>query len=615
MKWISFLRKYGPVPGNDNMYDEVIRRSARYHKLNPIIFSHPQHTTVLNCFAETASPASVILTGTAGDGKTYLCGLVWKTLGGDEREWNSNANYYRIHQSFAGQKVPIHVIRDLTAFGPGDEEKMGMTKVDMLQMFAHSLFHPETEDIFLIAGNDGQIVEALRHAPDSEEIVRARQVFETLLVENRQRLEDVRVTLFNLSRNASVALFDQALQAFLSHEAWQTCYDTNPSEQDFFGPRCPVRHNYELLQQPLVQKRLRALFELCDYNDLHVPIRQILLLLTNAVLGHPGCKDHLMTAADVPKIIRKGTVSQASLYANVFGANLSESRRSAIPIFEYLNRFRIGYETTNRIDNVLIYGADDTELRAEFDLLLGADSFYGADESYKAAQKEYVEGTDESEQSGQRFLQQLIRQRQGLFFKIPADQEAEFGLWDLTVFRYAGEYLEHIVKVLQVGRKVEHRLLARLVRGLNRIFVGMLVAHEHDVILATGFSSSDDRVCRVLEAEIALSHPLGEKVEIAWHEGMPILRVVLAPAVERSLELHLVRYEFLSRVAEGALPGSFSRECYEDILAFKSQLLTALRERSQGQPEDNTGQFVFQILSLDDRGVPSTETVEIHHAT
>ena len=44
-------------------------------------------------------------------------------------------------------------------------------------------------------------------------------------------------------------------------------------------------------------------FELCDYNGLHVPVRQILLLLTNAVLGHPDVNHHLMVPADVPRVI------------------------------------------------------------------------------------------------------------------------------------------------------------------------------------------------------------------------------------------------------------------------------------------------------------------------
>ncbi|MEI2679107.1 MAG: hypothetical protein V9G29_15385 [Burkholderiaceae bacterium] len=40
-----------------------------------------------------------------------------------------------------------------------------------------------------------------------------------------------------------------------------------------------------------------------------------------------------------------------------------------------------------------------------------------------------------------------------------------------------------------------------------------------------------------------------------------------------AFDLTPIRHEFLSRVAEGALPASFSNECLEDLLAFKAKLL------------------------------------------
>jgi hypothetical protein len=147
---------------------------------------------------------------------------------------------------------------------------------------------------------------------------------------------------------SSAELFDRAIEAFSTHPGWQELQQSNHGENEVFGPKCPIRHNYELLQTPLIRSRLHALLELCDYNGLHVPIRQILLLLTNAVLGHPDAKDHLMVPADVPKILSTGTVSKASLYNNMFGGNLSDIRRQGITIFDYLERFQIGHETSNR---------------------------------------------------------------------------------------------------------------------------------------------------------------------------------------------------------------------------------------------------------------------------
>src|SRR3954451_2573444 len=82
-KWVRFLRQYGPIPRNDNMYDEHIRKSARRAGVSPISFVHPIEHVVLLPFGEgAAGPASVVLTGTAGDGKSNLCGKIWTRLGG-----------------------------------------------------------------------------------------------------------------------------------------------------------------------------------------------------------------------------------------------------------------------------------------------------------------------------------------------------------------------------------------------------------------------------------------------------------------------------------------------------------------------------------------------------
>jgi hypothetical protein len=424
----------------------------------------------------------------------------------------------------------------------------------------------------------------------------------------------VPLRFFNLSRIPSTQLFDLALDAFLAHEGWTECYNEAGDEAGFFGPRCPIRHNYELLKTPLVQSRLRALFQLCDCNDLHIPIRRVLLLLANAVLGHPDAKDRLMRAADAREVIHNGTVAKASLYNNVFGGNLTEHRRDSLEVFEYLNRFSIGRETSNRIDNVLIFGEADENLRPYFDELLVADTFYGADESYYAAQREYIEGADETNASSEAFLELLVSQRRGMFFKIPAAKEDELSLWELTVFKYAGEYLSRVLLVLRSGGKVDRPILARLVRGINRVFVGMLVNTDRELVLATSFSFSHAKVSRMLEDRISVMPRLSEKVEVCLVRDRPTLRVSMSSDVHCELPLNLTRYEFLSRVAEGALPRNFSRECYEDILAFKSRALAALAKRQQGQGTDEAAVLTFRLLGLDDYGNPAEEVVEVARA-
>jgi hypothetical protein len=130
--WIRFLRGYGPVPRNENMYDEFIRRSAKRLGVIPLDFEHPAREEVLDVL-RSPIPTSVVLTGTAGDGKTYLCRQVWEALGGDPALWQSKepllsatidvgdelpgAPGDQLRQNKPGANT-LHIIRDLSAWAP-----------------------------------------------------------------------------------------------------------------------------------------------------------------------------------------------------------------------------------------------------------------------------------------------------------------------------------------------------------------------------------------------------------------------------------------------------------------------------------------------------------------
>ena len=627
--WIRFLRQYGPVPRNDNMYDETIQRSARRQGISPIEFEHPYQVRIVNCFNQaTANPVSVILTGTAGDGKTHLCRQVWKLLKGSDDDWASDSPYLTIgfhypkdRTTWPGSEEPslyrsvkIHFIRDLSGWAPQQGAEWEKDKEALLQRFCHSLFDSEADDIFLIAANDGQLIESFRRLRATEDVKRARQVFEDLLVEDRQEHLGVRLRFFNLSRASSAELFDRAIEKFLAHPGWDELKQDVPAENDVFGPKCPIRRNYELLDTPLVRARLRSLLELCDHNGLHVPVRQILLLLTNAVLGHPDVKQHLMLPGDVPKVIAAGTVSKASLYNNIFGANLSDIRRQSITIFDFLERFQIGYETSNRVDNLLIFGEDDEHLGGYFDTFIGKDKFYGADERFYAAKREYIEGTSEDEEKSNEFLKMLVAQRRGLFFKIPRESESELNLWELTVFKFAGEYLDEVADVLKRDAVVKRPLVSRLVKGLNRVFTGMLINSDRELYLATSGNYSQAKVSRILVERVSVEPSKGEKVILRFDpaSGRVLLSVFFMPENFVDFNLTLIRYEFLSRIAiEGALPASFSKECYEDLLAFKSQLIAAYSKRQAREEVPSGSTISLKLLSLTEQGTPDPRDVEI----
>lgn len=602
-QWIQFLRQYGPIPTKDSLYDENLRRLARRTGIQQILFKHPFEEKVLSHFDPGALDTSVILTGTAGDGKTFLCGRIWEHVNGSPVQWAGQEPYLATNVQRGDGSVTIHVLRDLSGWVPLQGTEWPQGKLDLMHRFCASLFANHTREIFLIAANDGQLTETLRRLPTNEHVVRAREAVEEMLVRDRETHDGCRVALYNLSRGSSAELFDLALDAFVAHPGWRVCADEARAPDHLFGTECPIRRNYELLSDPLLRKRLRALLELCDQNGLHVPVRQILILLCNSVLGHQSLPkhDYLMRASDVPLIVAGGTRHLASIYNNIFGGNLPESRRSRAMIFDYLERFQIGRETANRIDNILIFGESHDLLRARFEQLVAADRFYGEDPAFAAARQSYVEGADETNINAASFLSQLIAQRRALFFKIPDAQAEELKLWELTVFRYGGEYLEEVLRRVRDGAHVRRAILGRTVRGMNRIFTGMMLSSEHELYLATSASLSHTRVSRFLEERISTKQKhTGERIDITYDGRSPVLRVCLGSSHSADLRLTLTRYEYLSRVAEGAMPTSFSKECFEDLMAFKSLLMQELQKRNAGH--ERTGEVSFTILEVDASG-------------
>lgn len=613
-QWINFVRLYGPIPTKDNLYDENLRRQARRRGIRQILFEHPYEQTVLSCFDEKLGfRNSVILTGTAGDGKTFLCGRVWERLRGNADMWAGQETHCQLVVDLPGSpghRVTLHVLRDLSAWVPVQGAEWPTEKRELMLRFCRSIFAPSSGDVFLIAANDGQLAETFRRLLPDPEVQRAKDVIEELLVSDRSETDGCSLQLYNLSRGSSAVLFDRALDAFLSHEGWAQCLEEALAPDQLFGAECPIRRNYELLGTPLVRSRLRALLELCDQNGLHVPVRQLLILLSNSVLGHPDAKDHLMTADDVPKVIGAGTRSQASLYNNIFGGNLSEGRRGNSIIFEYLERFQIGRETSNRFDNILIFGAAHEQLQDQFNRLIAADMFYGADSAYMGALRDYIEGSDEDADSATRFLDMLVSQRRALFFKVPEEEEEALNLWALTVFKYGGEYLERVLRVLRSGGSVRRNILGRIVRGTNRIFTGMLINSEHELFLASSASLSQARVSRILDERISVEpRHGGEKIEIILGNQYPQLHVSLGAGLGCKFQLTLTRYEYLSRVAEGAMPNSFSKECFEDVMAFKGRLMRELAQRDTGGGV--TSEVVFRVLDVDASGAAKEERIGV----
>ena len=592
-RFVNFLRSYGPILRNDSMYDETIQRLRHRGGFEPICFETPHFARICDAL-QSDPPKSIILTGTAGDGKTYLCREVWEHFGGAFDDWDANEKEHCIRLPTG---LALVIIKDLSKLQAEE-------KVAHLTALARSVHEPTPSKLFLVAANDGQLVEAMQQLDGTHESARLRSAVENALVDDSSECSGLPLLLLNLSRTDSAELLQKVIDGVLNHVAWAECSDCLGSSAEPRA-RCPIRENRERLGDPVFRNRLTALLQVCDHNGYHLPIRQVLILVTNAILGHPDVREHLMTCRDVARGAHGESAARASVYTNVFGGNLR--RRVRVSVFEVLSGLGVGEETNNRIDGILIFGKDDPTLHQLFTRLLASDVYYGCSAQYQTLQQAYLDGVDEDAE--QQFMEHLTAQRQRLFFTVPEADIAELRPWDLTVFQFAGEYLDQLIPALRETHRPPKRIVERLVRGLNRVFTGMLTQSGRNVWLATSGSHSQCRVARLVESVVSLEPDRGQQITLDLVRNRVHLCVDLDREARVVLPLNVIRYEFLSRVAEGSLPSSFSKECYEDILSFKARLMAKLNEITEKQPSPD--ELQLRLLDLDPRGQLVDESIAI----
>ena len=79
--WVRFLRSYGPTPNNLTLFDEYVADNLAKAKVKPITLSSPL-LEIIKERVDSGAAGSILIAGTAGDGKTYHCRSLWTHLGG-----------------------------------------------------------------------------------------------------------------------------------------------------------------------------------------------------------------------------------------------------------------------------------------------------------------------------------------------------------------------------------------------------------------------------------------------------------------------------------------------------------------------------------------------------
>ena len=376
--------------------------------------------------------------------------------------------------------------------------------------------------------------------------------------------------------------------AVLNHPSWSVCDNCGGKEP------CPIRLDRALLLETESHKspfrhRLRQSLRLAAANDQHVPIRQLLTLVVNIMLGDSKRADSpLLTCATAQQRAADNQYQYTNPYDNVVGLNLKPDRRSANRVFIVFEVFGIGFETNNLIDALLVQN-EPLDLR---DLLFAEEPTYGAT-LFEPLRRDYHRGNERDERSVRPFLTALELQRRRAFFRLPDKPAREMASpWQLTIFQHGGEYLR-LIETLekQQGREYLDRIARTLIRGLNRAYTGMMTVDENKLWLAGTVGKTDDpagRVATIDAIERASPTAFHLKIEFDPVRRRPLLRVappryLPTEAHMPALDLRPLLFEYLMRVANGSLPASFSRQCHQEIRHFALVTIAAIRSLQKGR--------------------------------
>ena len=598
--FVSFLRHYGPVAVSDAMYDELIQAELDTYAVSRPIEIEPMRLADLISNFDSVNPNNIILTGTAGDGKTFHCRRVWEHFGGSKEEWSKGSKIAQLHLR---QGHTLVLVKDLSELTVAEKQAL-------MPDLCRAVQGQNTQTVYLVAANDGQLLATWREwaKQAGEDQLTVFKRIEALLVDEEISDGVLHLNLFNLSRQNAADHLDGLIEQIVEHPQWAQCASCRLMQSDG-STTCPIQINRARLRgETPFRARLVDLLNLAAANRLHLPIRHLLLLTVNILLGDAKSKERLLTCQMAKNRADDRNYAPTNPYANTFGGNLSENHRRQYQAFTVLNSFGIGQETNNTFDNLLIYGRHSDEQR--FRRLVDNDQYYGGN-AYSGQLRDYLEGDREDMRD---FLRSLERQRQRLFFSIPEDER--LNPWDLTVYRNGGRFLNFCADLIDVRNVSETR--EALIKGLNRTFCGMMIDDTASLYIASSGGDGRGKIASVLHHVVRTKKKFREiyaTFRVKQQSYLPEL-VVLDPSARgdenpdiASLDLHLTHFEYLLRVSRGSLPASFSRQCFEDFLDFKLLLIERLDEINGS--EDDGSEVDFRSIKVDAQGDPKIDEFPI----
>ncbi|MBK9714552.1 MAG: hypothetical protein IPO81_25065 [Kouleothrix sp.] len=587
--FVDYLTRYTTAsPDHEAAFDEFLSQ-VRPPSGEPLQLATRVEEFLRISFAQP-SPPSVILTGNAGDGKTYLCRQIIATFTDQPvADW----------EAFADRPVErdgkrLHVIKDLSELG----DERGMT---VLRGLAASLSGGSI-DRYLIAANEGRLRALLSDDPQ------LRLLYEAIDKQLRHGADSgsTRLVVINLTAVTTSSFVPAALRWMTKSEHWAACLPCPIRD------RCPVRHNAQHLGNEHIAGRVQMLYQLLEHLDIHVTVRDMLIHLAYTLTGNRRC-------AELQRLDeRHHDLSDVAYYENVWGGDTNNTFRRKASVVQHLDRLHVGNHSLFEIDDFIVSGSDNPERQAEYKQLF-APAVDINHRRFEQDRRAYVEGgaDRQSDEEADALMRWLPHCRRKLFFEWPEVERVN----RLIPFLYLDAYLD----LLRDEQSVRDWIRRDLVLGLNRAFSHLYLTDSNNLYVTTQYIHSTEQPRPLVRLTIptqGIELRVDRRPNLAYDCDRPDLHLVIAPPPALTVQggdvpkpqnwrMNLLLFEYLMRLANGGTYNILAEECELSVRDLKDRLLSAFaREPAGGTIEFFVAErqrYALRKLKIDERGTIRSE--------
>lgn len=561
--FVAYLNRYTTVsPEHEAAFDEFVTQTPSPTG-GSLRLETKTEKFLHDCFKELR-PCSIILTGNAGDGKTYLCRQIIRAFTGEDvTEWRDQVEW-PIHRN----GMVLNVIKDLSEVG----EAAGS---DILRRLAESLLVEESNSIFLIAANEGRL-RALLSQEDNLKTIRDKVYFQLKSGLDRKNSQ---LILLDLNQVTTSAYVPQVLNWLTQADHWDNCQGCTVFNS------CPIRFNANRLKDARVAGRLKRLYQILESLGIHITIRDMLIHLAYTVTGGLSCERVINQAHKVGMDFHEYVY-----FENVWGEMIDDTSRRRVSVAQNLQRLDVGKQSLFEIDNFVINGGSyEDDLKAEYDRLFKPSVDLG-NRRFIQDRENYLRGASTSPhpEDDHPLLNWLPHCRRKLFFEWQETNKAD----QLIPFLFWPKYLE----LLDGDSMSLDQACKDLILGLNRAFSKLYLNDPENLYVTSQYARAVEQPVPLIKVKlpqacIKLRSQLISSEAFDCDRQEISLEILPPPGVQAdqiNWQVDLLQFEYLMRLAQGGTYNVLNTECDLAVRQLKNQLLTRF-----SRPDEEAGRLSF----------------------